>query len=793
MSKLWPVLVAVGVVLGLLAPTARADGMILPGDLGAIDYPAVRYHHVTVEIEDGHAVTRVEQAFYNPYDVAVNGRYLFPLPPEAMLGRFEAVVDGKRQAVERQDAAVTRDALLGAVVRQQDPSLLQYAGWESLALDLSLAPGESREMVLEYDEVLAPAGGLYHYRYVLSTERYSARPVEEVSIAVDVRASGGLATIYSPGHDVEVERVDAGRARVTWQVSEANPDTDFELYYAAAEGGFGAGLLTGTSYGAAGGDDDHFLLLFSPEVAPAHTDGLPKDLVFVIDRSGSMSGEKIEQAQAALQFILGQLGADDRFSIVSFDHEIAAFSDTLKGVDDGTLRAARDYVDDLSARGNTDLEGALQAGLRVLGRTEGGSATRLVVFLTDGLPTEGITDEEAIARLVGEANARVEARLHVFGVGYDVNTHLLDGLAAGNGGSVTYVRPGESVEAALTEFYAQIAHPILTDVEIEFEGLDVADVYPEQLPDLFAGSSLMVAGRYEAEGEEVAVRVRGRAGTEVHEYVYHFHLDEGGAGRDFVPRLWATRRAGALMDRVRVEGETEALAAEIRELGLAYGIVTPYTTFAIEGQAAGAASAQNMALYGSAELNLASGRVAVEARVQNQAYQGATQADLAAGANVLSYEGRNVARLGGQQVDLALLQGREIDGALTEEWIEGNVAVDRTVEFGSDEYLRLASDPAARPFLQSGTNVVFAYGGEVIVVRGPVGADVDLVGEAPPNDGPGGIDGRQGNGGVDGTAPRAGIGVPLALVAAAAGVGLLLIGGLGVVVGVAIVAHVQDR
>ncbi|HSJ59025.1 MAG TPA: hypothetical protein VLC95_17690, partial [Anaerolineae bacterium] len=156
--------------------------------------------------------------------------------------------------------------------------------------------------------------------------------------------------------------------------------------------------------------------------------------------------------------------------------------------------------------------------------------------------------------------------------------------------------------------------------------------------------------------------------AERREYIYHFDVEETG-GQEFVARLWATRRAGALMDRVRVEGETEALVAEIRDLGMAYGIVTPYTTFVVEGQAAGAASAQNMALYESFELNLASGRVAVEARVQNQAYQQATQADLATGANVRSYEGRNLAQLGSQQVDLSLLQGREIDGPLMAEWI----------------------------------------------------------------------------------------------------------------------------
>jgi Ca-activated chloride channel family protein len=341
----------------------------------------------------------------------------------------------------------------------------------------------------------------------------------------------------------------------------------------------------------------------------------------------------------------------------------------------------------------------------------------MVVFLTDGLPTAGPTDEELIARYVHTANARTEARLHVFGVGYDVNTHLLDRLAADNGGTVTYVQPHDDLQSALTGFYGKIAHPVLTDVEVELAGLEADALYPEALPDLFQGSSLLLAGRYRAKGDTATVRVRGRAGNESREYVYEFDLRQAG-GRDFVPRLWATRRVGALLDQVRVEGETQALADDIRELGLAYGLVTPYTTFVIEGQADGAASAANMALYNSPELNQAWGQTTVQARVQNQAYQQAAQANLASGTNVVNKGQNSLAQVGSQNVDLQLLQGQKAPpGPITIEWIELNLAIDRTVDFGSEEYFTLAKDPAARTFLQSGPNVVFNYQGKVISVQ----------------------------------------------------------------------------
>jgi Ca-activated chloride channel family protein len=711
MRKVIPILLVIVLLLSAGGGLALADGMFLPEALSP-DYLAVRYHHVTVRIEDGHAVTRVQQEVYNPYDLQVEVRYLFPVPPEAILSGFWAVVDGQRQQVTHQDAAATNGALYPMVAQRRDPSLLQYADWESLAIDLVVPPGGSRQMTLEYEEVLAPSGGLYRYRYVLSTERYSAHPLEEVSLTVELHSSLGLASLYSPTHAVTTKRLGPGRAEVTWKAEFIRPTEDFELFFAPSEEGFGGGLLTGRRNGY-----DHFLFLFSPDVETTRNSYLPKDIVFVMDRSGSMGGEKIEQVRSGLHFILGQLGEDDRFSIITFDDRVEVFERFLQPVGYRTLQAARRYVDRVSAGGWTDLDLALQTGLEILRRSEEREASRMVVFLTDGLPTAGATDEEVIARHVHTANARTEARLHVFGVGYDVNTHLLDRLAAENGGTVSYVQPHDDLESALTGFYGKIAHPVLTDVEVEFEGMEANTLYPEALPDLFRGSSLLLAGRYRATGDTATVRVRGRAGNERREYVYTFDLDQAG-GRDFVPRLWATRRVGALLDQVRVEGESEALVEEIRELGLSYGLVTPYTTFVIEGQAEGAASADNMALYGSAELNQAWGRTTVQARVQNQAYQQAAQANLASGANVVNKGQQSLAQVGSQNVDLSLLQGQTTPSEpITLDWVERNVGIDRNVEFGSKEYFALADDPEARPFLQSGPNVVFTYQGEVISIQ----------------------------------------------------------------------------
>ena len=702
-----------------LSGIAMADGMILPETLNS-HYLVVHYHHVTVTIDDNHVVTHVEQEFYNPQSFTVNGRYLFPVPPEALLSNFQATVDGQPQAFTRQDANTTNAALFNTIGQRRDPSLLQYVDWETIAFNLTLAPGSMRRMTLEYEQVLAPIGGMLHYHYILGTERYTSQPSEDVSIRIDLKSSGGLSSLYSPSHQVNTERLSNTQARVTWQAQNVQPTEDFDLFFAPSEGGFGGGLLTGQREG-----QDHCLFLFAPEIQTADRTSLPKDIVFVIDRSGSMSNGKLQQAQNALHYILDNLNEGDRFSIVGFDNEMLSLSPTLLSVDAPSVDQARRFVSALTPRGSTDLAQALQTSLHIFAASESHNmAIRLVVFLTDGLPTAGEVNESAIAELAAQANRSVEARLHVFGVGYDVNTHLLDRLANDNGGSVTYVQPGEHLEYALSSFYQQIASPVLTNVQVNFEGMQVEDQYPQHLPDLFRGSSLLLTGRYHATSANVTVRVRGQVGDEQREYVYHYNLDQTG-GHDFVPRLWATRKVGALLDRVRVEGASPALIEEIQGLGFGYGIATPYTLNAIAAQTDGLVSRGYMDLYSdSVNLNQASGQTSVQARVQNQYYQGAMQADAATGANVLNHGRFSLAQFSNQSIDLGLLKGKaDANTPIDDAWIAQNIKADRQIAFGSGEYFALAKDPEARQFLQSGVNVIFAHNGEVIAVQDSVAAD----------------------------------------------------------------------
>jgi hypothetical protein len=275
----------------------------------------------------------------------------------------------------------------------------------------------------------------------------------------------------------------------------------------------------------------------------------------------------------------------------------------------------------------------------------------------------------------------------------------------------------------MTSFYDQIAHPLLTNIKLTFDGFEIQDVYPRELPDLFLGSAVVLTGRYSRlKTDEIMVHLQGqRAGDPwIEEFRFAPNSDQNNA---FIPRLWATRRVGDLLDRVRVEGETPQLAGEIESLGLRYGIVTPYTIDIVQGQVSGPASIDNMQLYhqdldgdGRPDINKASGAATVGARAQNLAYQQSRQANQAIGANIIQSGEQNLAQLGYYAFDMQLFVDGDIHlDTVIDAWIDD--AVDHIIIFGSDAYFELAMDPIANKFMQAGPNVVFEFGGDIIAVQ----------------------------------------------------------------------------
>jgi Ca-activated chloride channel homolog len=539
----------------------------------------VTRHQVQVRITDQVAVTSVDQEFYNPNDRQLEGTYLFPVPAGAQIDKFTMEIGGRPVDAELLAADKARQIYEDIVRKMKDPALLEYSGRDVFKVRIfPIEPRSHKQIKLRYSQVLKADHGLVQYLYPLNTEKFSAKPLKTVSLKIDVETKQPLKTIYSPSHAVEVQRHGSNRATVGYETKDAKPDTDFQLFYAAEKGDIGANLMTYRT----GTEDGFFLLLASPSVDLKPDKVVLKDVVFVLDTSGSMAGNKLNQAKKALQFCVENLREGDRFEVMRFSTEPEMLFNHLVDADADHRQRARDFVKDLRPMGGTAIDDALRQALGL--RPQQSSRPFVIIFLTDGLPTIGVTDENQILahlteRLKTESGG--QTRLFCFGIGNDVNTHLLDKLSEATKGSSQYVLAEEDLELKLSSFFSKINEPVMTDPKLQFpEGVRVTKLHPSPLPDLFKGDQLVVVGRYSGHAQG-RLTLTGLVNGKSQQFTYDVDLPERAADLDFIPRLWATRRVGYLIDEIRLRGENAELKEEVTELARQYGLVTPYTAYLI--------------------------------------------------------------------------------------------------------------------------------------------------------------------------------------------------------------------
>jgi Ca-activated chloride channel homolog len=568
-------LLAALAIFAAAAPALRADGFIIPDrrpDGQRVPPLSVKYHHVKVEIVDQVARTSIDQVFVNHFGRDIEGTYIFPVPEGASVSDFAMFIGSERVKGEILDSREARRIYEDIVRRLRDPGLLEYMGRNLFRARVYPIPANGEKRVqITYTEVLKADNGLVRYLYPLNTEKFSRDPLSDVSIAVRIESQVPILNVYSPSHKVSVRKEAAGLARAGYEDKDIRPDKDFLLYYSLSKDDVGLSFLNWE-----GPDGAFFMLLASPRFAAPGEKVVAKNVVLVLDSSGSMEGAKMRQARAAARFILGRLDGRDAFTVIDFDDGVMAFSDSLLPATAENVGRALKFVDAIEDSGGTNINDAL---LGALARMRSGERPGYVLFLTDGLPTVGTTDTADIVRNLQRANDR-RARIFVFGVGDDVNTQLLDRIALDHRGASAYIGESEDIESAVSGFYEKISSPVLAELAVEFKGVETSQVYPRALPDLFKGSQLLLVGKYRGEGP-VSVVLTGHAGGAQKRFVLERRAFTGSDRASFLPRLWATRRIGYLLEEIRLQGQSAELADEIRRLGLKYGIVTPYTSFLV--------------------------------------------------------------------------------------------------------------------------------------------------------------------------------------------------------------------
>jgi Ca-activated chloride channel family protein len=584
-------------VFQLLAASALAQGLLVSVNTDVrvpLPRPVVRPRTtppmaykikelaVNAQVLDQVARVQVSQSFVNTGSRQMEVSFVFPLPYDGAIDRLTFMVDGKEYPAKLLSAKEARRIYESHIRRNQDPALLEWIGTGMFQTSVFPVPaGAERTVTLRYNQLLRKDHNLTDFLFPLATAKYTSAPVEKVEIKVSIESSIPIKNVYSPTHAIDVKRPNSSGVVVSYTSKNQVPTSDFRLFYSVAKGKLGASLL---SYRPESDEDGYFLLLASPQIKAPDAERQKKTVLCVFDRSGSMSGEKIEQAREALRFVLNNLREGDLFNIIAYDSEVEAFRPELERFNDNTRRQALGFVEGLHAGGATNIHAALTTALAML---EDSSRPNFVIFLTDGQPTAGETNELQIVTAVQESN-RVRARLISFGVGYDVNSRLLDRLSRANFGKSQYVRPDEDIEQQVSQLYDKISSPVMTDVAVKFEfdevkveqGDPVQRIYPRQLTDLFEGEQLVIVGRYKKTGV-AKVRITGRVAGAEQKFDFPVTLvnksDDQSYG--FVEKLWAMRRIGEIIDELDLKGTNEELIKELVTLSTKHGVLTPYTSF----------------------------------------------------------------------------------------------------------------------------------------------------------------------------------------------------------------------
>jgi Ca-activated chloride channel family protein len=719
---------AQGVIVPVVCDVRPCRPIPIPRPIPLPNALPVKSIKLDTQIKGQVATTHVEQVFRNDTPYTLEGTYFFPIPETASIVEFSIWENGKKLVGEVRSREEARRIYDEIVRRAKDPGLLEYAGKDLFQASIfPIPPNSDKKLELTYSQVLKAESGTVAYRYPLGTGRnlWARRNprVENISATggnrqefgtvsgkIEIVGKEALRNVYSPSHQIDVNRKGETTATISFETSKN--DNDFQLFYGLSDNDFGMSLLTYREPGK----DGYFLLMLSPKDNISERELVNKDIVFVLDTSGSMAEEgKMEKARSALLFGIRGLREGDRFNVINFAGEEHLLESKLISANAEGKRRGEEFVKKLTPNGGTNINDALRAAVR---QFDSSDRPKMLVFMTDGLPTVGETNVEKIIKNMKEVKTE-NLRLFPFGVGYDVNTQLLDKLAAENSGVSEYVEPKEDLEIKVSNFFTKVNSPVLSDLELDFGVAQVDLPYPKKLTDMFKGMQLTVIGRYKnpADADDVTLRLQGKSGKETQSFTYrNLNFPMRADKNDFLPRLWATRRVGWLMEQIRANGENKELRDEVIDLGTRFGIVTPYTSYlATDGTAVAvprsadfSATLRNQASRKVAEQSGA-GAVQLSRQQNTQQSNVMVTADAAADSEQILIQNTTTNQFVANK-NFFNQSGNWIDAEFKEEAKLPEIKL----QFASDEYFDLvAKEPDLAQYLALGKQVIIVWKNKV--------------------------------------------------------------------------------
>jgi Ca-activated chloride channel homolog len=708
---------------------ARAFSMHRPGGV------EISQVEVQIDILDATATTTVEMQLVNTTPARQEAELIFPVPDGAVVRGF--AYDGPNgnvtaQVLPKDEARRTYESLVAKI---RDPALAEFIGYNLIRSSVFPIEANGRQKVrLTHEHLLDVDGARVDYVLPRTESLQNTVPWK---VTAHIRTAQPISTVYSASHPLEMRRYGERDISVTLARDAAASPGPFRLSYLLQKDDVTASLFAYPDAKIGGG---YFLLLAG---LPAGGTGVPKasglkrEITLVLDRSGSMAGEKIEQVKEAARQIIGGLQEGETFNLILYNDAVEWFSPKPVTRSAETEKAARKYIDGITATGGTNIYEALQTALS---QEPAVGTLPLVLFLTDGLPTVGRTSESDIRDLVIKSNPH-QRRVFVFGVGLDVNAPLLDRIAGECRGRTEYVLPKEDIEVKISKLFKQLSGPVLAAPELRVVTADgddavgrTRDILPRRLPDFFEGDRLVLLGQYIG-SEPLAFRLKGNYFGVERTFRFAFDLNKACVKNGFVPRLWASRKIAELVESVRQMGaepgvstndpKTRELVDAIVRLSTEFGILTEYTAFLARE---GTNLRDRDAVWKEANGNLYSR--ALQSRTGAAAVNQSLNNNRQMAQEKLNYSNRFYdARL--HEVSISAVQqindnayyrrGRQwVDSRLVAEKNETKPA--RVIEFGSAEYFelarRLAGDNRQGSIALDG-EILLTVDGQPVLIRSP--------------------------------------------------------------------------
>ncbi len=602
---------------------AFSRGFLVPKDKQYEPF-LIKSHRVEAIIKNGAAKTVIKETFINPHNTDMEGIFVFPLPKGANVSLFRMKMKGKWVTGKVLEKSKARNIYNRIVAQMKDPGLIEYMGNDMFKASVYPIPKNGQmEIEITYTQTTKLTGNVYSYTYPLKgmgkintrriyhycghyyyhynrryntigcvTTQEDSRPIstkEDFTFTAKIESDVPVKSVYSPSHKLDIIKKEK-KVTIGFEKNKQILNKDIEIYYTVDKKDIGASIL---AYRPEAEKNGYFMLMISPKSEVDKKEIENKNLLLVVDTSGSMSGEKMKYAKKALKYVVGRLNKGDKFNIIRFSSGVDYYSDSPVFATDDNIKKALQYVDDLYASGGTAIDEALKEALK----QADSKLPNMIVFMTDGRPTVGETEVPEIVKN-SVKNNRKKVKIFSFGIGDDLNAVLIDKISAKNGGVSDYIKPGAEIESVISAFYDKVAFPVLTNIKLKINGVKTYDLYPYKIDDLFKGEELRVFGRYKLNSKGsgkswlkkmISLYNNGKTATltltgnkkgkkETYEFNVNFKSFDN---NDFIPNIWATKKVGFLLEEIRLNGEKKELVEEVKRLATKFAIVTPYTSYLV--------------------------------------------------------------------------------------------------------------------------------------------------------------------------------------------------------------------